>query len=172
MLKKLMFYTAIAGFAVTGPASALSCMAPDIVRSYEYAAAQDEIYFLLRGSITLTEGATRPEGRGPTVPGDTVEILLDPVQGSFRGEIFHEGTFVPFDSPIEVRLNCIVEWCGQYPDVEDALYFVSAAEGNLGLSVEMPACGGTRFPVSDAVVLIEHLSKQGVEGMPSASPSE
>ncbi len=144
-----------------GPAAALSCMPPDIVRSYEYALKQDEIYFLLKGKIELVKDQEMPDHRGHMSQGDPDEALLEPVYGSFTGEIFNKGEFVPFDQTLEVRLNCIGPWCGQYPDEEEALYFVTAAESNLWFMLEMPACGGTRFPISEAERFISHLKSTG-----------
>ncbi len=177
-MKLLSFGAVAAAVLLAGPASALSCMDPDIVRSYEYAAEQEEIYFLIKGSIKLDGDQERPSERALLVPGDGMEALLDPVYGSFTGEILYEGEFVPFDTNIEVRINCVGQWCGDYPDEEEALYFASAAESNMWLSVEMPACTSTRFPVSDADILISHLEKEGIEwhkdagdGLPDVVPS-
>ena len=163
---------AAAGIAIlaAGPASALSCMKPDIVQSYEYAEEQEEIYFLFKGSISLVEDQSMPTDRGEMGPGEPAATLLEPVYGSFKGEIFSEGVFVPYEATMEVRLKCVASWCGGYPDEEEALYFVSAAESNLWFTLEMPACGGTRFPVTEAETLIAHLEGQGAEwGEPDMS---
>jgi len=156
-------FTAVAFALLAGPAAALSCMAPDIVRSYEYAADQDEIYFLFKGNISLVEDQEMPTGRTDLRSSAPAEVSLEPVYGSFVGEIFNEGAFVPYEATMEVQVECVASWCGSYPDEDEALYFVSAAESNLWFNLGMSPCGGTRFPVEEADTLIAHLEAQGAE---------
>jgi hypothetical protein len=163
LMMKNAVLTAAAFALLAGPASALSCMAPDIVRSYEYAAEHEKIYFLFKGKISLVEDQTMPTERESFGADAPVEVTLEPVYGSFVGEIFNEGVFVPYEATMEVQLDCVASWCGSYPDEKEALYFVSAAESNLWFNLEMSPCGGTRFDVKEADALIAHLEEKGAE---------
>lgn len=144
------------------PAVALTCMDPDIVQTYEQISAQDDIYFLLKGTIDLEEDEATLKDRFLLGPGEGMEKVLAPAYGSFSGTIFHQGKFLPFDTNIEVRLDCFQQWCGDFPDDQEALYFASAARSNMWLSVEVPVCGGMRFPLSAEEDLMSHLEDEGV----------
>jgi hypothetical protein len=144
------------------PAIALTCADPDIVQSFELISAQDDLYFLLKGSITLEEDEATLKDRFLLKPGEGMEKVLAPAYGSFTGEIFHQGKFLPFDTNIEVRMDCIEQFCGVFPDNQEALYFATAAESNMWLSLEAPVCGGARFPISAEEDLMLHLEAEGM----------
>lgn len=157
MAGRILTGAALLGAVIGGQASALSCAPPDIVRSYEYASGQDEMYFLLKGQVSLTDGQEMPQASDRT--GDPDEMLLDPVYGAFTGEIYQLGGFEVFDAPIEVRLRCLSAWCGDYPGDEPALYIAEVSDTNMWLSIEMPPCGGTVFDISALDELMDHLER-------------
>lgn len=121
------------------PALALSCLAPDVARSYAQFDAAEETYIVVHGRLTLDE-TDLPEGM--TVDRNPPEMTQVPAHltgFSLGGEGF---TF-PFERDLTLEVACIGPWCGGVRNGEDVLAFVR--KGADGYAIEVSPCGGAIF---------------------------
>ncbi len=99
------------------PAAALSCLRPDVTRSYGYADEAPDIYHVGRGTIALDPGQTV---RGAV---DAAEPEPYSLTGTFRGEtLTRDGFDRPVTLPVRLDLACAGPWCGTPPDGEAVMF--------------------------------------------------
>ena len=125
----------LAALAAT-PATALSCLRPDPLTSFDAAAQSDLPYLVLSGRIELT-GPVPPEGQPAAVAARLTGTGLSP-----------EGLSVPFDEAITLDRQCEGPWCGFLPGEDPVLVF-ARVDGDRPL-VELNPCGTWVFPAPDA----------------------
>jgi len=125
----MIFKSALAVILSTAQAAALSCIAPDIARTYLDVAASEKTYVVVHGTFSF---AKRPDRD----PGD-----LTPegeVFGSiFRGKLL---TGVGFSEQVEaeVKINttCAASWCGGFEPDTRYVAFIEQEGRNLNLLVD------------------------------------
>lgn len=125
---------------IASPIWALSCLPPDAVFLYQDIRNSDADYYLVKGTVTLTEPARQPE------PSDTKrsEALTRAVvtgQGLTRS-----GFTRPVERPITIRATCIGPWCGT-PQV------LSSEPHILALKIERDALVLTRGPCGGTAIM-------------------
>jgi hypothetical protein len=117
--------------ALAGPASALSCMPPDLDRSFQHAAEAEEGYGLFYGDIEVDKN-TVPQFRGNPQPYTA--------EGIFRGQaVYANGLSPEYVQPITIEVECMGMWCGSAYDVDDAILFVELDDQG-EMTLEIDAC--------------------------------
>jgi len=97
----------LALFFASGPALALSCMRPDVARSYQNAAQAEDIYVVVRGRLTFDEGKL-PKSDGTAQGPETVTI-----PARFDGKALSKVGFeTAFARDITLEVVCFGPWCG------------------------------------------------------------
>lgn len=126
---------------------ALSCIRPDIARTFNNAADLPYDITILIGRIVAEEDAFNGAGAA----------------GLARHSAFHKGTFAGYQigpngrsadltTAITVEKGCIASWCGDVPSDPETIFFTSSAQGigEDGLLATFGACGGDAFPATAA----------------------
>ncbi|ABD53300.1 hypothetical protein [Jannaschia sp. CCS1] len=126
-----------------GPAVALSCAVPSVADSYGGAAASATDYVIGVGALALTGQTNPPEG-AVAQGGDINQMVGYTQPAQFTGGLFTGNGFGPSQHVnIEVNVTCIVAWCGQAAEVDNALFFFRAT--NAGYVLDEGACPGNVF---------------------------
>lgn len=113
-----------------GPADALSCMRPDVLRSYKAAADAYEAYVVVSG-VMVHDVQSVPEDRNENSPRVNYTARL---VGAYLGDEGFTGTF---DAPVDVTLDCVSAWCSPLPaQRESVLAFVRKTETGYALNVQ------------------------------------
>ena len=134
---------AVALAAIAGQATALSCMRPDPIRTFQELAAAEERYFVLSGTLTFDQSLL-PEPVSQ-LPEDDLTV---PAQFTGKG-LTQDGFVNDYVSPINLQITCAGPWCGTVESGTEAVFFVQATQP-LATVIADP-CGGMIFPrISDA----------------------
>jgi len=137
---------ASAAFALfASQAVALSCIQPDVNRSFNGWVESEDTYYI--GVGALTPIGDLPEIPSPFDPANNFEPP-EPVTASylFSGELLDGELGQSFEMPITVRVTCIASWCGNFPqDGTEGLMALRGA-GVFNLTLDMNACPGSIFP--------------------------
>ncbi|KAA2312899.1 hypothetical protein DL237_16360 [Pseudooceanicola sediminis] len=159
---------------VAGPAQALSCLAPDVARSFDEASTSDARYMVLHG--TLDRGTPSLPEQDLTNPDPEVQRLPALVRGKALTE---DGFSAAVQAQITMELGCTGPWCAALPENGEVLAFIELT--NNGPILRLNACGGHLFadPSPEQIALIESCQADGCpageeaeeEGQP-ASPAE
>ncbi len=140
---------------LSGPAQALSCLRPDLARSFHQAAASPHNYIVVRG--TLSFDATRlPETRDVNgMPGKKAQTTDLParITGRFLSQ---KGFVTGFDRKIILRAICLGPWCGEPKPGVDYLAFLR--ETPKGYILEVNPCGGMAFTKPSNAILNQAVS--------------
>ena len=127
-----------------GQVSALSCMAPDVTRSFTWAADAEEAYVILLGTFAF----------GDVPSADTGDINAPrevEVDARFEGQFLSSSGFT--DAPpldVTIRLECSGPWCGSMvSDGADVMAFVEQQQNAYVLSVG-PCPGSVFYQPSEA----------------------
>ena len=123
-----------------GPALSLSCLPPDVIRSYNEAAASEKSYVVVHGTLSFDEGQL-PEvdlNRQDETPPET------DIPGRLTGKSLSQAGFeAEFDRPVTVRAMCFGPWCGRPVSGTDYLSFLEKSGDSYVLAVT--PCGGFEF---------------------------
>lgn len=130
------------GLVLAQPAHALSCLRPDMVRSYLDRAEQAGLVVLL-GSFNFPAGALSQTGRDMTQ--QPTERTSD---ARFRGEDLVTGTRIESDLTLTGR--CFGPWCG---DMVPGIHLAFAQRTENGLALAVDPCGTAAFPDPDIETL-------------------
>ncbi|SMX40106.1 hypothetical protein [Octadecabacter ascidiaceicola] len=135
--------------AVTaGQTQALSCMPPDIARTFNWANAAEESYLVLNGAFSFDAPART---RGGQLDPETVSM-----RAGFEGSYLGAAGFVPAPT-LDVTLTfvCLGPWCGSMEsDGEDVLVFAQQTQD--GYVVEIDPCFSKLFePSQDNIDRVE-----------------
>lgn len=122
---------------------ALSCVRPDVVRSYNGVAKSESEYVVLLGSFKFPK-IQAEEGKSLNVKARFTGKLL-------TGAGFNEEV----TAPVTISFSCAGPWCGRIEPGSEQLSFVQQ-DGNL-LTLQVDPCYGLTFPDPSAeqVKLIE-----------------
>ncbi len=123
------------------PALALSCLAPDPLRSFQEAAAAPETYVVLLGRLDFDPALMPEGGYQDRQDGDDPA----PVPARFQGQGLGPGGFAPSSvGALTLRPTCAGPWCGSVePAGGEWLLFARQVPG--GWEVEVGPCGGMIF---------------------------
>jgi hypothetical protein len=129
----------IVGLLASGPALALSCIAPSVERSFDWASASEESYVIVHGRLTVDEIALPRGGNGEFQPPEMTKVPAILLGKSLN----LDGFKVPFDQEITLEVACFGPWCGSVRNGEDVLAFVRKDGARYAMGVN--PCGGTIF---------------------------
>ena len=123
--------------ALAGPATALSCLQPDIVAAFSDAAAADEVYVIVQGQFS--------DGPGPR-PGGTTGGEPRSYEAYFSGwTIFANGPEERMNAPVRIVETCTAEWCAELPMDTEVLTFLQRDPDGGKPTLLLNACQGNLF---------------------------
>ena len=119
-------------------AQALSCVKPDVTRSYYKWAFSQTIYEVAVGKLFPVEAL--PEKASPSPKPTHAKAIAY----RFEGAIITSIKNIPLSTPVTVQPTCINAWCGAYPRIDGPAIYAFEKEGNTYL-LRPSACGGDIF---------------------------
>lgn len=123
--------------ALASPALALSCLQPDVARSYSMADEAEETYVVVRGTLSFNE-ARLPKANGNSSPASTK------IKARFDGmSLTRQGFTKTFQNGITLDVGCLGPWCAGAASGEDYLLFLRK-DGTRYTYAANP-CGGYGF---------------------------
>ena len=123
-----------------GPALALSCLAPDITRTYQQAAEAVETYIVVYGQLSFDEDQLPVVDYSNQM--DTPPDTLIPAR--INGKSLTLGGFsTDFDMPITLNAKCFGPWCAQ--PKSDVPYLAFLERTDDGYTLVLDPCGGFGF---------------------------
>jgi len=125
----------------TGPAFALSCIQPDLARTYQQASAAKEVYIIVQGSLSFDEG------RLPVVDYNNQENTPHNtyIPARLLGQsLTLNGFDAAFDQSITLNAKCFGPWCANPASGLPYLAFLERTEA--GYMLVLDPCGGFGFP--------------------------
>jgi hypothetical protein len=131
-------FAAIALTVIAGQATALSCMRPDAVHTFERVSEDTATYYLLYGTLDF-DATKQPSGvvneeRNP-----------DPIAAQFVGFALNsDGFTTPYSRTVTLQPVCYGPWCGNTTPGVQSLLFVQV-DGD-AITIETTPCGGYIFP--------------------------
>ena len=105
------------------PALALSCLRPDVARTYQIAHESPATYVLAKGTITVREGeVVHPGVNQPAIEDYTV-------RATFEGRLASpDGFDEPAEGDLTIEIGCAGNWCGGVPGGE-VIAFIELRDG-------------------------------------------
>ena len=126
---------------LSGPALALSCLAPSVERSYAQSDAATEHYLVVEGRLTLNARQLPKSGSGTGARNPPpMTIVPSKILGKSMSTA---GFVVPFDQDVALEVACFGPWCGTVRNGDQVLAFVRRDGGEYALSIT--PCGGDAF---------------------------
>lgn len=117
-MTRLPLIAATLTLLVATPALSLSCMRPDVKRSFQQAAQAEEVYVVAHGTLTFAEHKL-PEAVGNDSPPQTL------IPAHLSGKALSATGFdVEFDRDITLDVLCFGPWCGGAGSGEEYLVFL------------------------------------------------
>lgn len=139
MLTRLALAAALALFAA--PVAALSCLRPEIARSYDWADDRPEPFVLALGSL-VRAGPDTPDGPAGGNPQGRVSYSFP---ARFEGRLATANGFtVERALDVTVEVQCQSAWCGGPSLSDHGLYFFRQ-DGADAHALEAGLCGGFFF---------------------------
>lgn len=135
---KTAFLTALATCFAT-QSVALSCLAPDVARSFTQAANAEERYIILLGTFAFEE-AGEEAGKGRPSARQDAEF-----QSDFDGQYLTQDGFQTAPTlAVDLRFTCAGIWCGTMQSYgAQVLAFVEQTDA--GYTLDIGPCGGQAF---------------------------
>lgn len=143
MIRTALFTTSFALLAA--PALALSCLQPDIARSFDEAQKAEEAYVVVHGTLSFDASTLPKEVSNDNPPVTKVPARLEGRALSKTG-FDHE-----FARDVTLEVLCFGPWCGGATPGETLLGFIRKDDDGYTLSVD--PCGSLTFPDPDQKVL-------------------
>lgn len=137
---KSVILAAIASMVLTGQAQALSCMRPDVARTFAWASDADESYIILHGTFAFTQPA--PFDAQNMTPTSTQRPAI------FNGRYLGADDFV--DAPpldVTLEFSCLSAWCGSMQNGDEVVAFVEQSDDGYALRID--PCYSTIFNPTD-----------------------
>lgn len=120
----------LVGILFANTANALSCMSPNIARSFNWHADSDATYQVGLGILTPTEKIV--------VPKKTKRDIGVPysIKAKFTGRMLGlSGLGKPTEFPLTVDITCAAHWCGAFPQqTAEAVVYIKRTDGNRSVS--------------------------------------
>jgi len=119
-------------------ATALSCMRPDPIETFQRLAAAPESYFVISGVLTFDEDDL------PEPTGGFDDPPPEPIAGRFVGKGLSQAGFAtPYVSDVLLQIGCAGPWCGSAQSGVEGVFFVPA--GGAPVTLQAEPCGGMIF---------------------------
>lgn len=135
---RIVLAVLIAGIAA--PASALSCLRPDLARTYRQAAEAEETFVVIHGRLDFDE--SRLPEVDMTRQNDTPPDTLIPARLSGKS-LSRKGFERPFERRIMLNAQCFGPWCATPVPGTDYLAFLERTDR--GYVLRLDPCGGMGF---------------------------
>ncbi|SLN39858.1 hypothetical protein ROA7450_01899 [Roseovarius albus] len=128
-------------FAISsGPVLALSCLPPDVARTYNFAQESEDRFVVVYGELSFDEvklPQTDWENQEATPPDTFIPATL-------KGQSLDQTGFAkPFVQEITMNARCFGPWCAGGTSDLDYLAFLK--ETDEGYLLELDPCGGMAF---------------------------
>ncbi len=150
MIRGLLVSTQI---ALASPAMALSCLPPDVTRTYNEAAEAKEAYIIVYGRLNFDETRLPKVDREKLeqTPHNTL-IPAQLVGNSLVGAGFEQA----FDQSITLNAQCFGPWCAGARSDTPFLAFLERTED--GYLLKLDPCGGFGF-ANPSLEMLEQVSQ-------------
>ena len=119
------------------PLHALSCMAPDVVRQYEYARDSKDTYSMVIGRIEPYGPIAEPE---QDLTGQT-ERHVDTRVRLVGRSLTAQGFSGEFQRDVTLRVGCLSVWCAGAPDTEGEVFVTLRHDGEARI-MDIGPCPG------------------------------
>lgn len=135
----------VACLAFTPPAWSLSCLRPDIVRTYEMARDAKAGFWIVLGEIVADGPIATPE---PDAVGRFKENASASTSVAFAGlGMTADGSYKGFEQRITLTITCLAHWCGS---VQDETHVFAAIEvKDTGPELIIDPCSSRVVPFSE-----------------------
>lgn len=131
----------VIAWLICGPAFALSCMRPDVARSFQEMESSRSVYVAVHGKLTFKE-ARLPKG---DKSGQTKTPPKTRLRASLQGmSLGWDGFEHNFDRNITLIAQCHGPWCARPQSGQTYLAFVKRTKE--GYELWVSPCGGRAFP--------------------------
>ncbi|QFT91643.1 hypothetical protein FIU86_02235 [Roseovarius sp. THAF9] len=132
------FLTSMAFVLAAGPVLALSCLRPDVARTYSQASEAEQAYVVVTGELRFDE-ARLPKNDGTNKDRRNVTI---PARLEGRS-LSRAGFTTPFARDITLEVRCFGPWCGGARSGVEYLVFLEKHGRNLVMVAD--PCGSWAF---------------------------
>lgn len=129
-----------AAVLVAGQAAALSCIRPDLARSFNEAAASDKTYVVLFGTFDFNLRDL------PQVDWDRQQDVQpdNPIRARFTGDSLSRKGFVPSSiRRVTINAQCFGPWCSSI--ATDTPYLAFVEKNGNAYTLAVSPCGGRAF---------------------------
>lgn len=127
------------------PVWALSCLRPDIVRTYEMARDAEAGFWIVRGQIFADGPIAVPE---PDANGRYKDDARASTPVAFAGlGLMTDGMYKSFAQNITLTITCLAHWCGSTPLDTDV--FVAIEVKDTGPELVIDPCGSRVVPYTE-----------------------
>lgn len=125
-----VFCATLIGFALWAEAAAaLSCMHPNVARSFNWHAEAAETYVVALGTLTISGTVPKQQsGKTRSVPANFDGVFL-----ARKGAVTQR--------PVTIKSECASRWCGPIPDTTDPMLMFFKHTGD-GLALHSGPCPG------------------------------
>lgn len=162
-LRSVLFYAAL---SLPGQAMALSCLKPNMGRSFNERAADDQVWVLAEGQI-LADLPLQDLLRLPP-PGENGQMPVQETRtvsagGSFVGRQLGAKTEAPLNDRIALSVECLSPWCGAFPPEGTPLlaFLKRTADGGLALEAGLCPRGFVERPSAAQVSALRNCLAKG-----------
>ena len=136
-----MILRALAFTLLAGPAAALSCLAPDPVRTFQSLDAAPEEYVVVLGRLDFDPGAL-PKATGGVLDPNASEPPQR-VRATMTGKALgRDGFAMPWSGTVILEAECLGPWC---PTHQPGRYMAFLKREGDGRTLTVNACGGNAF---------------------------
>ena len=139
---------AAAGLALVLSATqavALSCIEPDVERSFNRWVDSEDTYYIGVGSLKPLDALQKIPNRFLTQGSNDNDTPIT-ARYQFSGELLDGERGHPADLQITVNITCAGPWCGGFPKEGESGLMALRGTGILNLTLDMHACPGSIFP--------------------------
>ncbi|MFQ6546430.1 hypothetical protein AADZ90_000625 [Aestuariibius sp. 2305UL40-4] len=143
MLRTSVAALMLAAFATQ--AAALSCMRPDIARTYQYAAESEDLYSVVMGEFVFDESAM-PDAVLSSARGFDKDVTEIPARFTGR-QLSRNGFATDYDVEVVLEVQCLGQWCGGMAEGETVIAFLR--HGGETPVLDVTPCGETVFTDPD-----------------------
>ncbi len=137
-------FLALIALLLAQPASALSCLRPDIVSIFEQARDAKEGFWIVKGRITADSPIAIPQPNANGLHKDNAKATT-PVQITGLG-LVSNGSYRPFVQKVSLSITCVAHWCGSVKLDQEQFMAIEVTEDGPELVVD--ACGSRLAPAT------------------------
>ena len=131
--------------SLPGNALALSCMQPNMARSFNDKAADTQVWMLVEGKFVAELALSDLLRLPPPRPGEPVpqqESRTVTASAQFTGRQLGGTHSTPLETQVSLEVSCLTPWCGSFPPVgTSVLAFLAVGDGG-NLTLRSGLCPG------------------------------